>query len=374
MSNYGCNLFLNSIQFIAILLAVFFYAGRVLQSHQQLNCHAMSQPDVEPELFPNVESLVKVSEYTARIRQVRASTSRSRRANQVEETSEADVCEQGNNTEDELDAEDDQEEQEEQEESVKYEDRRLQRVHSCRVANIRKMSDEITTKKTRANVTGKKRGHRSAFGDFIWRDELERVYLDKDGNLPLLRPAPAALSDEGIDRLHLTVCNTLCASGIRTFEISNEAEKVVVVDEVMQAVVRECDAVDNVELRREVYFKSEVLNSFGRVDRLVTKRGHKIMVIECKKDNFDKDTVQVVIGTEVMLIENLERDPAFQEPVYGIVSNFLAWHFMELTVRGARFHKVHINEEDVNGGLRRVTGSLLSILSDLPTEAAEPYI
>eukprot|EP00644_Phytophthora_capsici_P019347 jgi/Phyca11/132120/e_gw1.136.6.1 len=128
----------------------------------------------------------------------------------------------------------------------------------------------------------------------------------------------------------------------RTFEISNEAEKVVLVDEVMQARMRRCD---NVELRREVSFKSEVLNSFGRVDRLVTKRGHKIMVIECKKDNFDKGTAQMVIGTEAMLIENLEGDPKFQEPVYGIVSNFLAWHFMELTVRGARFHKVHINEE-----------------------------
>ncbi|KAF4037983.1 hypothetical protein GN244_ATG09913 [Phytophthora infestans] len=236
------------------------------------------------------------------------------------------------------------------------------------------MSDEIATKKTRANVTGKKRAHRSAFGDFFWRDELERVYLDKNGNLPLFRPASAALSDEGIDRLHLTVRDTLRTSGIRTFEISNEAEKVVLVDEVMQAVVRECDAADNVELRREVSFKSEVLNSFGRVDRLVTKRGHKIMVIKCKKDNFDKGTAQMVIGTEAMLIENLERDPKFQEPVYGIVSNFLAWHFMELTVRGAKFHKVHINEEDVDGGLRRVTGSLFSILSGLPTEVAEPYI
>ncbi|KAF4041945.1 hypothetical protein GN244_ATG05769 [Phytophthora infestans] len=74
------------------------------------------------------------------------------------------------------------------------------------------MSDEIATKKTSANVTGKKR-------------------RPTDGNLPLFCLASAALSDEGVTRLHSIVRDTLRTSGIRAFEIFNEAEKVVLVDE-----------------------------------------------------------------------------------------------------------------------------------------------
>ncbi|KAI9997374.1 hypothetical protein PInf_001172 [Phytophthora infestans] len=146
--------------------------------------------------------------------------------------------------EDEHDNQDEQEEQDDQEESLKLEDQRRQRIHSCRVTDIRKMS---------------------AIGDFIWRDEIERVYLAKDGNLPLFCLASAALSDKGVTRLHSIVRDTLRTSGIRAFEIFNEAEKVVLVDEGMEAVAREYDAVDNAELRRE------------------------IMVIKLKKNNFDKE-------------------------------------------------------------------------------------
>lgn len=237
--------------------------------------------------------------------------------------------------------------------------------HATRINRLRRMSDQIVQNKP---TSGQKRGHRAAFGDFDWTEQLERIYTNEHGFLREFRPTTTDLSDSGFRFLHSTIKMIKLTSKITIFELCNEADKVELVDAVMRSVVAECDRRDRVELKREVPFKCQRLNAIGRVDRVVTKHGHKALVLECKRNDFNKGFAQMAIGTEAMLLEHLEDHPDSDDSVYGIVTNFISWHFMELTRHEARFYQMHLMaHSNFAKGLREVASALLSILRGLPT-------
>lgn len=199
-----------------------------------------------------------------------------------------------------------------------------------------------------------------------WRDGIEREYLDKNGALPLFRPAACSISDFALEGLQQAVKRVLRTGHVHLSGLADEAERRMMMDEVLQTVVEECDQDSRARLRRDFPFRNESLNVIGRTDRLVTKRGNKVIVVQAT--DFDKGLAQMVVATRAVLLEQCQDTPDARGPVYGVVSNFSCWIFLELTTNTARFYETSIAPCDSRDGLGLVSGALLSFLQELPTE------
>lgn len=201
-----------------------------------------------------------------------------------------------------------------------------------------------------------------------WRDGIEREYLDKSGDLPLFRPAACSISEFALEGLEQAIKRVLRTGHVHLSGLADEAERRMMMDEVLQTVVEQCDQGSRARLRRDSRFRNESLNAIGRTDRLVTKRGNKVIVMQAT--DFDKGLTQMTFATRAVLLEQCQDTPDARGPVYGVVSNFSCWIFLELTTDTARFYETSIAPHDLRNGLGQVSGALLSFLQELPTEGA----
>ncbi|POM79425.1 Crinkler (CRN) domain containing hypothetical protein [Phytophthora palmivora] len=134
-------------------------------------------------------------------------------------------------------------------------------------------------------------------------------------------------------------------------EAASDEDKTILIDAVIRAVCRECTS--RVKIERKVTFKCKALEAFGRVDVLRHGEFEKAVVMECNKNDFDKDGLAGAAFT---------RDPKMNEHIYGVVSDFLTWQVMELGTEEARFCKLCVNESKREDGLRAVLGVLAALL------------
>lgn len=99
-----------------------------------------------------------------------------------------------------------------------------------------------------------------------------------------------------------------------------------------------------VQVRVEVPMKSAAVFSNGVADMLVSRNKKcKLLVVEAKKEDFDQGKAQDLVLMDVAIAEN-ERLGVKVTPVFGIVSNFLEWHFYRYNADGIKFTLAQINE------------------------------
>lgn len=243
-------------------------------------------------------------------------------------------------------------------------------VHSSRVSRIRNLTSAVLASKS---ASGQERARQCALSDVSRRHQLEGIYANDLGELQSFRPATASLSEARLESLHELVKQIVRVNRIQFFEMCGKEENLALILAIMVATIDECPRADLVALQHKVLLKSSQLNACGRAELVATKRGRRALLVECKSADFDKVFAQMTIDTEAMLLERLEDQPDSNDSVFGVVSNFLHWHFMHLTRHKASFFQVHIDPTNMREGLRRVSGALLSILNGLPIEAVDEH-
>ncbi|KAE9008975.1 hypothetical protein PF010_g11138 [Phytophthora fragariae] len=203
-------------------------------------------------------------------------------------------------------------------------------AHKARIRLLQTLVKEQTVEQRYMNV-GQKRRFRAAFDDVAWEQNLRRVYEDAgDHQLKQLAIDPMPLNEPSFELL-LATLSARCAGSAR--------------------VVSRLSAT-----------RRSSAESTGRVDLLRDGEKEKAVVVERKEHNFDVGVAQGALVAETALLERLEKDPEMKENVYGIVSDFLTWQLMELSVDGARFCKFVVDENKKEVDLRQIVGALAALL------------
>ncbi|KAL4145803.1 hypothetical protein PRNP1_011679 [Phytophthora ramorum] len=232
-------------------------------------------------------------------------------------------------------------------------------AHKARIRMLQIFVKEQPSKHS-ANV-GQKRRFRAAFDDFAWERNIKKVYENSAGHhLNQFEIDPMPLNEHSLELLLATVDDLIETSSMETIDTASETDKMMLVDAVMRAVCRECTSC--VKIERNVTFKSEVLEPFGRVDLLRAGKMEKAIVMQCKKQDFDRGLTEMAIAVEIALLERMEKGPDSKANIYGFMSDFVTWHVMELSAKRARFCKFTVDASKREDDLRTLVGALSALV------------
>lgn len=140
-----------------------------------------------------------------------------------------------------------------------------------------------------------------------------------------------------------------------TGKTGNEATRAQFISAVFEHVV---GLIDSIKLDVQVELVGEFLKANGEVDFLVTSGLKKFCVVEAKNWNFDKGVVQSVLGMEVSVEKNEE------EIMFGIVTNYIEWHFLKRTDDGIEEFIVTLDpSRELREEVKGVTSRLYAMLT-----------
>jgi len=128
---------------------------------------------------------------------------------------------------------------------------------------------------------------------------------------------------------------------------------------------------DTVKIDAEITLRNEELGVNGRADVVVSKKGHQLVVVECKRGsvNYGNGMAQMMLAAETLLATKIENDS--EKRIYGLLAGSTMWTWMHLDDTEGRFFNSPIDPNDVQGSAGKMAEIAHGILLGLPITKEE---